>query len=156
MRIASNRVATFEFKVTDMAQQVLDSSEESGAYPYLHGMGHLIPGLETEMEGRSPGDSFSVSIPPNKAYGDRDDTLVQKIPRDRFEGMEDLHEGMMVEAHYEDETEGRVMTVTSIDDQWVTIDGNHPLAGLTLNFEITVKDVREATPEEIDQGRALW
>ena len=156
MRIASNRVATFEFKVTDMAQQVLDSSEESGPYPYLHGMGHLIPGLEMEMEGRSPGDSFSVSIPPNKAYGDRDDTLVQKITRDRFEGMEDLHEGMMVEAHYENETEGRVMTVTRIDEEWVTIDGNHPLAGLTLNFDITVKDVREATPEEIDQGRALW
>jgi FKBP-type peptidyl-prolyl cis-trans isomerase SlyD len=154
MQIASNRVATFDFKVTDSSGVLLDSSEESGAYPYLHGMGHLIPGLESQMEGRSPSDSFTVSVAPADGYGERDESMVQKIPRDKFTDIDQLHEGMMVEAHYENET--RVMTVTSIDNDWITIDGNHPLAGMSLYFEVTVKDVREATPEEIEQGTALW
>ena len=154
MQVALNRVATFEFKVTDEAGELLDSSAESGAYPYLHGTGHLIPGLESEMEGKAAGDTFSVLVPPALGYGERDESLVQAIPADRFAGMDDLHEGMMVEAHYENET--RIMTVTGIDDEWVTIDGNHPLSGLTLNFEVTVINVREATPEELAQGSAVW
>jgi len=154
MQVASNRVATFEFKVRDANGELLDSSEESGAYPYLHRTGHLIPGLESEMEGKAAGDSFSVLVPPALGYGERDESLIQSIPVDRFAGMDDLHEGMMVEAHYENET--RIMTITSIDEEWVIVDGNHPLAGLTLNFEVTVIDVREATPEEMEQGSALW
>lgn len=154
MQIASNRVATFEFKVTDGSGVLLDSSEESGPYPYLHGVGHLIPGLESRMEGRSPNENFTVSVPPAEGYGERDESMVQRIPRDRFTDVDELHEGMMVEAHYDNET--RVMTVTRIDNEWVTLDGNHPLAGISLYFDVTVKDVREATPEEIEQGAALW
>jgi FKBP-type peptidyl-prolyl cis-trans isomerase SlyD len=154
MQIATNRIATFEFKVTDEAGELLDSSAESGPYPYLHGVGHLIPGLESQMAGKSTGDSFSVTVPPDLGYGERDESMVQKIASDKFAGMDDLHEGMMVEAHYENET--RVMTITSLDEEWVTVDGNHPLAGLTLNFEVTVIDVREATPKELEQGSALW
>ncbi len=154
MQIASNRVATFEFQVKDATGELLDSSKESGPYPYLHGVGHLVPGLESEMAGKSPKDNFSISISPALGYGERDESMVHRMPRDRFAGIENLHEGMMVEAHYEDET--RIMTVAVLDNEWVTIDGNHPLAGLTLNFEVTVTDVREATPEEIEQGSALW
>ena len=154
MQIASNRVATFEFKVTDGSGVLLDSSEESGPYPYLHGVGHLIPGLESRMEGRSPNEKFTVSVPPAEAYGERDESMVQKIPRDRFTDVDELYEGMMVEAHYDNET--RVMTITRIDNEWVILDGNHPLAGISLYFDVTVKDVREATPEEIEQGAALW
>lgn len=154
MQIAVNRVAAFEFKVTDEAGTTLDSSAESGAYPYLHGTGHLIPGLEAAMEGRRTGESFSTTISPEMGYGERDDSLIQKITRDRFAGITDLHEGMMVEAYYENGP--RVMTVTSIDEDWVTIDGNHPLAGMVLNFDITIISVREATPEEIEKGTALW
>ena len=139
MQIALNRIATFEFKVTDEAGELLDSSDESGAYPYLHGTGHLIPGLESQMEGKSAGDSFKILVPPALGYGERDESLVQSIPRDRFAGMEDLHEGMMVEAHYESET--RVMTVTGIDDEWVVIDGNHPLAGQDLVFEVELIEI---------------
>ena len=154
MQIATNRVATYEFKVTDEKGELLDSSEESGPYPYLHGNGHLIPGLESEMEGKFPGESLFITVSPAQGYGDRNESLVQRIPRDRFAGIDSLHEGMMVEAH--DENESRIMTVIQIDDEWVTIDGNHPLAGLTLNFEITIVNVREATPEELEQGSTLW
>ncbi len=154
MQVANNRVATFEFTVTDENGEILDSSAESGAYPYLHGVGHLIPGLESEMEGKSVGDRFTASITPELGYGEWDESLVQNIPRSRFDGIEDLHEGMMVEAHYEDGA--RVMTVTSIGDEMITIDGNHPLAGLTLNFDVKMIDIREATPEELNEGRALW
>ncbi|MFO8102082.1 MAG: peptidylprolyl isomerase [Dehalococcoidia bacterium] len=154
MQIAVNRIATYEFKVTDETGEILDSSEESGPYPYLHGNGHLIPGLESAMEGKSPGETFNVTVPPAQGYGVRDESLVQDIPRDRFAGMEMLYEGMMLEARYKDET--RLMTIIRMDDENVTVDGNHPLAGLTLNFDITIIDVREATPEELEQGFAFW
>ena len=154
MQIAANRVATYEFKVTDETGEILDSSAESGPYPYLHGNGHLIPGLESAMEGKSPAETFSVAVPPAQGYGERDETLVQDIPRDRFAGMEEIYEGMMVEARYKDET--RLMTIIRLNDEKVTVDANHPLAGLTLNFEVTVVDVREATPEELEEGFAFW
>ncbi len=154
MKIASSRVVTYEFKVTDETGEILDSSEDSGQYTYLHGNGQLVPGLESEMEGKSPGDSFFVTVRPAQGYGERDESLIQDIPRDRFAGIENLYEGMMVEAHYKDET--RTMTVTRIDNEMVTVDANHPLAGLTLNFEITIVDVREATPEELETGSVLW
>ncbi|MDY6910811.1 MAG: peptidylprolyl isomerase [Chloroflexota bacterium] len=150
MQITKNKVVTFEFKVTDEAGTVLDNSEEVGAYPYVHGIGHLIPGLETEMEGKFLGDSFSISIPPDQGYGERDYTLIQSIPRDRFEGIGDLEVGIRLEM--QDQTGTHIATVTEIDDSTVTLDGNHPLAGLTLNFDVNVVGVREATAEEIDHG----
>lgn len=150
MQITKNKVATFEFRVTDEMGTVLDSSEMSGPYPYIHGTGHLIPGLEAQLEGKSAGDTFSVRIPPALAYGERDESLVQMVPRAQLAGIADLEVGMQLEAHYRDET--RILTVIGMDEKNVTLDGNHPLAGIALNFDIRVIDVREATPEELARG----
>lgn len=149
MQVAKDKVVSFEFKVTDENGQLLDSSEGIGAFPYIHGNGYLIQGLESAMEGKSSEDSFSVTIPPALAYGLREENMIQTIPRDRFEGIE-LEVGMKLEAGYQGGS--RVVTVTGIDDSGVTLDGNHPLAGMTLNFDVTIIDIRNATPEELEHG----
>ncbi|MBM3131750.1 MAG: peptidylprolyl isomerase [Chloroflexi bacterium] len=150
MQITKDKVATFEFTVTNEFGTVLDSSEQSGPYPYIHGTGYLIPGLEAQMEGKAVGDVFTVLVPPELAYGERDESLIQMVPRSQFAGMDELEVGMQLEAHYQDET--RVLTVIGVDEKNVALDGNHPLAGITLNFNIKVVDVRDATPEELARG----
>ena len=100
MQVAKDKVVTFEFKVTNEDGEVLDSSEWAGAYPYIHGNGYLIPGLESAMEGKAPSDSFSVTVPPELGYGERDDSIIQAIPKDRFEGI-DLEIGLQLQASYE-------------------------------------------------------
>lgn len=149
MQITKNRVASFDFTVTDPQGTVLDSSDQIGPFEYLHGVGYLIPGLETEMEGKAKGDSFSVSVPPAQAYGERDESIVQVLPPDAVQGI-DVQVGMQLEAGYDGGS--RIVTITKIDDNGITIDGNHPLAGLTLNFDVTIIDVRDATPEELEHG----
>ncbi len=149
MQVAKDKVVSFEFKVTDEQGELLDSSEGMGAFPYVHGNGYLIPGLESAMEGKSPNDSFSVSVPPEVGYGERQEDMIQVIPKDRFEGM-DLEVGMKLEAGYEGGS--RLVTVVGIDDTGVSLDGNHPLAGMTINFDVTITDVRDATPEELQHG----
>ena len=139
MQITKHTVATFEFTVRDEEGRVLDSSEEFGPYSYVHGVGHLIPGLEAELEGKSPGDTFSIKIPPELAYGPRDESLVHVMPRDRFQGIEDLCVGMKLEGHYPDGV--RVLTVTEITDETITVDGNHPLAGKNLNMELELVEL---------------
>ena len=152
MQVAKDKVVSFEFKVTDEQGQVLDSSEGMGAFPYIHGNGYLIPGLEAAMEGKSPQDSFSVSVPPELGYGEREENLSQVIPRAGLEGIE-LEIGMKLEAQYKGGS--RIVTITEIDDTSVTLDGNHPLAGMTINFDVTVIDVRDATPEELQHGHPI-
>jgi len=149
MQVAKDKVVSFEFKVTDENGQLLDSSEGQGAFPYIHGNGYLIPGLEAAMEGKSPQDNFSVSVAPSQGYGEREAEKVQIIPREKFEGL-DLEIGMKLEARYPNDTV--IMTVTAIDDTNVTLDGNHPLAGKTMSFDVTIVDVRDATPEELQHG----
>ena len=149
MQITKNKVATFDFKVTDQKGEVLDSSELVGPFPYVHGNGYLIPGLETEMEGKSVGDSFSITVAPAQAYGERDESIVQVLPQEAMQGIE-VEVGMQLEAGYEGGS--RIVTVTKVDESGITIDGNHPLAGMTLNFDISIVDVRDATPEELEHG----
>lgn len=149
MQITKNKVASFDFKVTDEQGEVLDSSDQIGPFPYLHGNGYLIPGLENEMEGKAVGDNFSVTVPPAQAYGERDESMIQVLPPEAIQGI-DLEVGMQLEAAHADGSQ--VVTVTKIDESGITVDGNHPLAGLTLNFDVTIVDIRDATPEELAQG----
>ncbi len=149
MKVTKDKVVSFEFKVTNEQGEVIDSSEGIGAFPYIHGNGYLIPGLEDALEGKSTGDSFSISVPPALGYGERDDNMIQVIPKDGLEGVE-LEIGMKLEAKYGDES--RIVTVVGIDDTGITMDGNHALAGLTLSFDITIVEIRDATPEELERG----
>jgi len=150
MQISKHKAVAIEYTLTNDAGEVLDSSEGQDPLTYLHGVGNLIPGLEEALEGKTSGDELKVSITPDKAYGERIEQLVQIVPRDRFEDFDNLEVGMHFHAsHDHGET---MVTITELTDEEVTVDGNHPLAGQTLHFDVKVADVRDATEEEIDHG----
>ena len=150
MQISKNKVATFDFTVTSESGETLDSSKESGPFSYVHGIGYLVPGLESAMEGKSSGERFSITIPPAQGYGEWDEGLLQVIPKSVFDKVEDLQVGHQIQI--EDPNGTRIVSVTEIDEDGVTLDGNHPLAGVTLNFDIAIVDVRDATEEELLHG----
>ncbi len=150
MQIAERTVATFHYTLTDDAGKVIDSS--SGAQPlvYLHGAGNIVPGLEKALEGRSAGDKFDVVVGPEEGYGSPNEMLVQTVPREAFQGVDDIEVGM----HFQAQTpQGAISVVISkIEDGMVTVDGNHPLAGQSLHFAVEVMDVRDASVEELAHG----
>ena len=152
MQIAKNAVVAIDYTLTDDDGQILDSSEGRGPMFYLHGAGGLIPGLERELDGKQAGDEFQVAVFPEDGYGDRNETLRQEVMRDQFDGMEDLEVGMQFRVDSDDGP--IVFTIVEIAEDIVTIDGNHPLAGLNLNFAVNVREVREATEEELAHGHA--
>jgi FKBP-type peptidyl-prolyl cis-trans isomerase SlyD len=148
--IGNNCVVSIHYTLTDDQGNTLDSSKNSGPLDYLHGANNLIPGLERELTGRSAGDSFNVTIAPDHAYGLYRDELVQIVPIAMFEDVEDIEPGMQFETHGPNGHE--LVTVIRIEDGNVTIDSNHPLAGKTLHFDVSVESVRYATPEEREHG----
>jgi len=117
----------------------------------VHGMQEIIPGLERALEGHSAGDQFQATIEPADAYGERYEELCLELSRDEFEDSAELELGMQFSLTDEDEEE-TVVTVVDFDDDVVVVDGNHPLAGETLHFDVKVHDVRPATAEEIEQS----
>lgn len=150
MQVAANTVVAFDYVLTAPDGKVIDSNEGAGPLAYIHGQGQIIPGLEAALEGRTTGDAFQVTVPPEKAYGVRDSALVQVVSRDMFESVNELEVGMRFRASLEDGE--HVFTIVGLDDKQVTIDGNHPLAGTTLRFDVKVVEVRAATAEELDHG----
>jgi FKBP-type peptidyl-prolyl cis-trans isomerase SlyD len=150
MQIADRCVATFHYTLTNEAGEVIDSSSGSDPLAYLHGRGGIVPGLERAMTGRAAGDTFKVAVAPEDGYGEHRDDLVQVVPRSAFQGVDDLQPGMQFEAR---SSEGPMaVTVTAVEGDQVVVDGNHPLAGETLYFEIEVTEVREASVEEVVHG----
>jgi FKBP-type peptidyl-prolyl cis-trans isomerase SlyD len=150
MQIGQNAVVLIHYTLTDDAGKTLDSSAGGEPLAYLHGNGNLIAGLERELEGKSAGDRLKVKIAPGDAYGEYDQSLVQRIPRRALKGVGDVHVGMQLHAQSPQGT--RAVTVTQIAGDMVTIDGNHPLAGQNLNFDVEVADVRAATEDEMAHG----
>ncbi len=150
MQIAKDAVVTIDYTLTDEEGTVLDSSEGHEPLAYIHGVGNIIPGLERALEGRSAGDSLKVSVQPEDGYGERNDALTQVVPRERFELDDEIAVGMQ----FHTPTSGgmQVVTVVAVEGDEVTVDANHPLAGVTLNFDVTVAEVRPATPEELSHG----
>ena len=153
MEIAAARVASFHYTLTDDAGQVIDKSPESQPLRYFHGAGNIVPGLEKALEGKHAGDKLDVAVKPEEGYGVRNEGLIQSVPRDAFQGVDKVEPGMQFQAQTGN---GPVLvTVVEVDDAKVKIDGNHPLAGRTLNFAVHVVDVREASDAEKQAGRAL-
>ncbi len=150
MNIEKDRVVSLTYTLTDTAGKVLDSSTETGPLSYLHGNGNIIPGLEKALEGKGEGAAFKVTVPAAEAYGERDEHLVVNVPRDRFQGVADIQAGMQFEA---ETAEGsRLVTVTKVSPDMVTVDANHALAGQDLNFDVEVVAIRAATAEELSHG----
>ena len=151
MQVANNMVVTIDYTLTDNDGTVLDSSDGGEPLAYLHGQGNIIVGLEEALEGLSAGDAVDVTVLPEKAYGERRDDLIQVVPRERFVTDGEIEVGMTFHSH-ESDNGGRVVRVVEVSPERVTIDGNHPLAGVTLNFSVRIQDVREASAEELDHG----
>lgn len=150
MNIQEKSVVSIHYKLTDDKGQVIDQSQDQ-PLSYIHGVGSLIPGLEKELLGKTSGDKIQVSVSPEEGYGPHVPQLIQKLPRDTFQGVEKIEVGMEFQASNEN-GETMVVHVEEVSDDEITINGNHPLAGMTLNFDVEVMDVREATAEELDHG----
>jgi len=151
MKISGKCVVSMDYKLTDNGGALLDASPEGQPLMYIHGTNSLIPGLEKELEGKSAGDQLQVTVSPEDAYGPVTPQLIQTLPLSTFQGVEKVEEGMEFEATGEN---GHIMIVRveKVQGEEVTINGNHPLAGMTLNFDVKVVDVREATEDELDHG----
>ena len=150
MEIANACVASIHYTLKNDAGEVLDSSDGREPLLYLHGAGNIIPGLENALVGKVAGDKVSVSVNPEEGYGLPQDDLVQIVPRESFQGVDQIDVGMRFQA---DSSQGpMVVTVTAVDEENVTVDGNHPLAGENLNFDAEVVEVRAASDEEKEHG----
>ncbi len=149
MQISKNSVVSFHYTLNDSEGKLLDTSAGREAFTYIHGLGMIVPGLEEEMEGRSAGDNLNVAIPPGKGYGEFDPQLIHKVPQDRF-GDQKVEAGMQFQAG--ERGDMGVFTVMEVEDGNVMLNGNHPLAGVTLHFNVEITDVRAATEEELAHG----
>lgn len=147
MTISANKVVILNYTLTNDSGEILDQSSD-GQFAYLHGANNIIPGLENALTGKSAGDSLNVKVSPDQGYGERNDNLSQVVGMEMFESPDDVKVGLQFHAQ-SGEGQPIVVTVTKVDGEQVTVDANHPLAGVTLNFDVTVVDVRDATEQEI-------
>lgn len=149
LTITDNLVVSINYTLTNDEATVLDSTEESGPMDYLHGADNIIQGLEDGLEGKQVGDKLKVRVDPEDGYGEVFTELMQVVDLASFEGVESVEAGMQFESET-DEGELEIVTIKSVEGNEVTIDANHPLAGVTLNFDVEIVGVRKATAEEIE------
>lgn len=149
MKIAQDAVVSINYTVSSEDGAEIDSTSGGEPLAFIFGHGQLISGLEKKLEGHETGNKMEVTVPAEEAYGDRHEQLVQAVPKNMFEGM-DPQVGMQFRAS----TEGGEQSVIIIDvnDDHVVVDGNHPLAGHALSFEVEIVSVREATETELEHG----
>jgi FKBP-type peptidyl-prolyl cis-trans isomerase SlyD len=146
MQITKHKVASIHYILTDNEGKILDSSGGREPLTYIQGIGNLIPGMEEGLEGKSKGEKLSLKISPEKGYGVKDEALTQRVPRTAFGGQE-VKVGMQFQTN-----QGGVVTVTHVGLSEITVDANHPLAGVELNFAVEIMDIRPATEDEIAHG----
>jgi FKBP-type peptidyl-prolyl cis-trans isomerase SlyD len=150
MAIDTDSVVSIHYTLKDDTGTVLDRSEAGEPLAYLHGHGNLIPGLEQELTGKNSGDELTVTVPAAQGYGEYDERLVQSVPRRSLRGIKEVKVGMRLHAQSAEGTQA--LTVTKILGDMVTLDGNHPLAGKSLHFDVRIEEVRAATEEELSHG----
>jgi len=150
MQIEDKVVGIIHYTLRNDDGDVIDTSEGEAPLEYIQGMQNLVPGLEAELAGKKVGDSFKVSVEPEQGYGDIDPNLLQELPLAAFEGVDKVEPGM--EFHAETANGPQIVEVIAVEDGSVTIDGNHPMAGQTLHFEIEIVGIREASEVELEHG----
>ena len=150
MEVNDQKVVVLHYTLTDNDGAVIDKSED-GSFAYLHGANNIIPGLETALIGKTAGDEISVSVTAEDGYGERDDAKLQEVPKTMFDDGSDIIVGSQFHAEGPD-GQMLVVTVMEVKDDNVVIDGNHPLAGVDLNFDVKVIEVRDALAEELEHG----
>lgn len=151
--IQKGKVIGLAYTLKSSTGEIMDQSSANDPLTYLHGFDNLIPGLETALEGKAVGFKSKVEIAPEEAYGLRHESLEQVVDKSAFPEGADLEEGMRFHAHGADGSDMSIV-ITKIDGSNVHIDGNHPLAGQTLFFDVEVLSERDATAEEISHGHA--
>jgi len=150
MKIADESVVTMHYTLKDDKGETLDSSVGGEPLAFLQGAGNIIPGLEEALMGKTTGDKLQVTLPPDKGYGERDERLIQSIPKNQFQNGDALKVGMQFQVNSQGGP--MILTVVGLKDDDVVVDGNSPLAGQTLHFDVEITDVRKATEEELEHG----
>lgn len=150
MKIKNDLVVAIHFAVAEVDGNSLDNTANGAPLEYIQGSGYLVPGLEAELEGKEVGDKFDIKLDADQAYGEYQESLVQSVPRSLFEGVDEIVVGMSFEA--ETEQGPCTVEVTEVNDENISIDANHPLAGMSLQFVGQVVGIRAATEEELEQG----
>ena len=150
MKIQDKNVVNIKYTLTDNDKNVIDKSED-GKFSFLIGAGNIIPGLENALIDKAVGDSFDVSINPEEAYGAYNEELIHEVPRTQFPPDIEIEAGMQFQGQTPD-GQMTVVQVKEVKEDSVSVDNNHPLAGVQLNFAVEVTDIREATKEELDHG----
>jgi FKBP-type peptidyl-prolyl cis-trans isomerase SlyD len=149
MKITNDKVGFIHYKLT-IDENVVDSSEGKDPLVYIHGKGNLIPGLESELENKTAGDRLQATIAPADAYGQRNQELVQSVPLSNFDNKDAIEIGAQFQV---DTPEGaRLASIIAVAETEATIDLNHPLAGMTLTFDVEIMEVRDATEDELVHG----
>ena len=151
MKVGKDKVVLMHYTLKNDAGVVIDSSEGGDPLPFLLGHGNIIPGLESALEGSKVGDKLEVSIKPEEGYGVRMKDAIQEIPSSALKGVDEVKVGMQLQSQDQDGNEFLV-TVTKIEDDKITVDGNHPLAGETLHFSVSIESIRKAEAEELSHG----
>lgn len=149
MKIEKTKVVKIHYTLTDKDGNQIDSSKGSEPLEYMHGYGNLIPGLEAELEGKEAGAKFATVIQPKDGYGEYSEEMVAKVPRSSFDAQMPIEVGQQFQA--ESPAGSMMVRVTEVNDDMITVDANHELAGKELHFDVEVVDVRDALPEEIPE-----
>jgi FKBP-type peptidyl-prolyl cis-trans isomerase SlyD len=151
MTVQNNKVVTISYRLEDADGELLDSSEENGNLPYIHGTEFLAPGIEESLAGKSVGDRVDTVVPAAKAFGEYDQELLFAVARDQINiDNDDLQVGLEFEAEIHGEL--RYCRVEDVSGGEVKINANHQLAGMDIHFQAQVLEIRDATPEELDHG----
>ncbi|MBE0368860.1 FKBP-type peptidyl-prolyl cis-trans isomerase [Pseudoalteromonas aurantia] len=149
MKIAPNKVVKMHYSVLDNDKNTIDNSFDGEPLLFIIGTGYLIPGLEDAIIDKVAGDTLSVTVEPEQGYGERYDELMQAVPKSMFDGME-IEVGMQFRASTDDGDQ--MVMIIDIQDEEVIVDGNHPLSGITLHFDVEILEVRDATEDELSHG----
>ncbi|BBB25884.1 FKBP-type peptidyl-prolyl cis-trans isomerase [Amphritea japonica] len=152
MQIADNKIVLIHYTLTNLDDEVMDSSDGGEPLAYLHGKGNIVPGLEKELLGKQAGDKVNVEVSPEEGYGELNEELIQEVDRAAFEGVEAIEVGMRFMA--QTAWGQQPVVVTAVTEESVIVDGNHPLADQTLKFDVEVVEVRDASEEELEHGHA--
>lgn len=149
--VKKNKVVSIVYRLTNEKGEELDKAGKDDPFTYLHGASQIVPGLEKALETLAPGQKKVVTVPPTEGYGEVEPSLKMKLDKKEFPTDMPLEPGIQFQASV-GEDEGLVFTVEKVDGDTVHVDGNHPLAGMTLHFDVEVVEVREATAEELSHG----
>ena len=151
MKVGKDKVVLMHYTLKNDVGDVIDSSEGGDPLPFLQGHGNIIPGLESALEGSKAGDKMDVSIEPKDAYGELMKDAIQEIPKSALKGIDEVKVGMQLQSQDQDGN-AFLVSVTKIEDDKITVDANHPLAGQTLHFSVSIESIRKAEAEELSHG----